>query len=209
MLQVDLNRHSDLSKAMAPGLVMEAKMELANDLEYHLRSKRLAPLFWAGDGGIFWIECITLSHFDAVISAGEMVFHVLKNVNDRYANRFPRGHQLQVRVSGHFCSILTVPDTKFWHGDELNFFVKNERQLSEPSMFSITAQLRDTLSQEARDKFPENRCVERDIGGKRIRVYFHQSYGSTTLLGRFAHKAGQDQVQTLRRRTSTRALANH
>ena len=81
MLQVDLNRHSELSKSMAPGLVMEAKMELASDLEHHLRFKRLAPLLWAGDGGIFWIECITLSHFDSVILAGEMVFHVLQNVN--------------------------------------------------------------------------------------------------------------------------------
>jgi hypothetical protein len=54
MLQVDLAQHSALSKAMAPGLVMAAKMELARQLEHHLLSRGLQCLAWAGDGGIFW-----------------------------------------------------------------------------------------------------------------------------------------------------------
>jgi hypothetical protein len=177
MLQMDLNKHSELSQVMAPGLLMEAKMELARDIEYHLRSKRLALLGWSGDGGIFWIECSRLPDFDAVVQAGELVFHVLRHVNGLYVGRFPEGRELSLRVSAHFGSILTVAEPRFWHGRDLNFFAKNERHLSEPGMFSITKQLRDTLSQEQRMKFPESRSIVKEIDSERTVIYFHEGYG--------------------------------
>lgn len=184
MLQVDLDRHSALSEAMAPGLVMEAKMQLARDLEHHLRSWRLGLISWAGDGGIFGIECRKMADFDAVVLGGELVFHVLNNVNAMYAKRFPSGRKLILRVSGHFGSILTVPEPRFWHGRELNFFAKHERELSSPGMFSITRQLRDTLSQEAREKFPDNRGITKTIGNELVAIYFHEGYGDFARLQR-------------------------
>jgi len=177
MLQVDLDHHSDLSNAMAPGLVMEAKMQLARDLEHHLLSKRLRCLNWAGDGGIFWIECVREGDFDAVVLAGEVVFRVLNSVSALYSDRFPEGQRMTLRVSGHFGSILTVPEPRFWHGRELNFFAKHERELSAPGMFAITRQLRETLSQEQRKKFPDNRCLVKTIAGEPVAIYFHESYG--------------------------------
>ena len=177
MLQVDLNLHSQLSNAMAPGLVMEAKMELANHLERHLLLQRLRCLAWAGDGGIFWIECLRESDFDAVVLAGESVFQVLGSVNALYADRFPERQRMTLRVSGHYGSILTVREPRFWHGKELNFFAKHERELSAPAMFAITKQLRDMLSQEQRMKFPEGRRLARQIVGETVYVYFHRGFG--------------------------------
>jgi hypothetical protein len=177
MLQVDLDHHSDLSNAMAPGLVMEAKMQLARDLEHHLLTKRVKCLTWAGDGGIFWIECVRENDFDAVALAGEVVFRVVNSVNALYADRFPAGQKMILRVSAHFGSVLTVPEPRFWHSRELNFFAKHERELSAPGMFGITKQLRDMLSQEQREKFPEAFRITKDIAGQAVPIYFHQSYG--------------------------------
>jgi hypothetical protein len=177
MLQVDLNRHSELSAAMAPGLLMEAKMKLATDLEHGLLSRRLRRLYWAGDGGIFRIECTREDDFDAVVLSGEHVFRVLSSVNGLYADRFPKGYSLKLRVSGHFGSILTVREPRFWHGKELNFFAKYERELSAPGMFAITRQLREMLSQDQRMKFPDSRMLAIGIAGETIDVYFHQRYG--------------------------------
>src|SRR5258708_29500250 len=75
-----------------------------------------------------------------------------------YADRFPEGLRMLLRVSRHFGSILTVREPRFWHLKELNFFAKHERALSVPGMFSITKQLRDMLSQAQREKFPDSRC---------------------------------------------------
>lgn len=177
LLQVDIHRHSELSEAVPPGLLMEAKMKLAKDLEHHLRSIRLAPFAWAGDGGVFWIECEKVGDFDAIILAGELVFRVLPSVNALYASRFPEGRSLSLRVSAHYGAILTTPDTRFWHGRDLNFFMKNERRLSEPGMFSITRQLRDMLSMEQRTKFPECRSIVKEMDSERTPIYFHNDYG--------------------------------
>lgn len=84
---------------------------------------------------------------------------------------------MTLRVSGHFGSILTVREPRFWHGKELNFFAKHERQLSAPDMFAITRQLREMLSQDQRIKFPQSRSLTRQIAGDGVCVYFHQGFG--------------------------------
>jgi hypothetical protein len=53
-------------------------------------------------------ECATESNFDAVVLGGEAVFRVLKSVSALYSDTFPSGQRMQLRVSGHFGSILTV-----------------------------------------------------------------------------------------------------
>jgi hypothetical protein len=156
LFQVDVSAHAHIAKSMSPGLMLEAKMQLGHQLEHLLWWQGLRCLNWAGDGGIFGIECRRPSDFDSVVLAGEISFRVVRDVNASYLNQLPRDCQMSLRVSGHFGSLFTVPDPRFWHGEDLNWFVKNERHLATPGMFSITKQLRDKLSQEQRLKFPDS-----------------------------------------------------
>jgi hypothetical protein len=179
MLQVDIFGHSELSKTMAPWALMEAKMALAKGLEHDLRERRFAMVDWAGDGGLFAIECKSVADFDTVVLGGEVAFCVLRDVNRRYSRSFPDGARFSLRVSAHLGSVLTVRDPRFWHGNELNFFVKHERDLSEPNKFSITLQLREMLSREQREKFPEGLAIQKTVAGRDIRLHFHQRVWSS------------------------------
>jgi hypothetical protein len=175
---MDLHKHSQFAEEMGPELVMEAKMAFADNLRDRLRSLKLAKLCWAGDGGVYWIEWIRIGDSDAVVRGGELVFEVLRDVNSLYARRFPDDRELAIRVSGHYGWILTVPDPGLWHSSDLNWFMKGERRLSEPGRFSITAELRNTLSQEQREKFPEHLRQQAEIDHTKVDLYFHKNYGA-------------------------------
>jgi hypothetical protein len=176
MLQVDVHGHSALAEMMAPDLIMEAKIDLACRLEKELGSRSFRSISWAGDGGVFSIQCGCPTDVDAAIEGGEAVFRVLRGLNARFRTRFPDGITLPLRVSAHFASVLTVADPRFWHSSEMNFFMKHERDLAVPGCFTITKDLRNNLTQCERLKFPEKLSLQKMVSDRPLELYFHEDY---------------------------------
>lgn len=177
LLHVDLVGHSRLARRMAPESMMEIKIALADELESRLKRAGLSICVWAGDGGVFCIECKSPSDVEALIKAGELVFSVLRDINRRYALVLPTRIRLALRVVGHVGQIWTVPQRHFWHGEELNLLMKYERALGQANRFAITEPLYKMLSNGCRDNFPDRCRVTKTTDRRRMTIHFHRKFG--------------------------------
>ncbi len=189
LLQADMAGHSRLARMMAPESIMEIKIALASDLIHQMERAGLGLFVWAGDGGVFCLEIRSPSDVNALIKAGELVFSVLRDINRRYACLLPAGQRLALRVSAHVGQIWTVPERRFWHGEDLNFAMKHERALGEANRFSITEPLRKMLSHACREIFPDRCRVTKKVDGRRMPIWFHRKFGTGIGAGKAPHAA--------------------
>ncbi len=166
---------------------MELKVFFAERLIESLRGQDFQTIAWAGDGGLFALDCHDVDDYDNLVNAADIVFETLGETLFRYSVFLPPDGTVAVRVSAHVGEIYVIDAPHFWHGEELNFFAKHERELSQSGMFSITEAVRKNLSHMKQREFPPERSALRIIDNRRVFLYFSTKHkpavtGSTAIM---------------------------
>ncbi|MDE2590912.1 MAG: hypothetical protein KGL95_14750 [Patescibacteria group bacterium] len=150
LLQVDLANHTKWfgdKKADKN----HAKKELAMLFTNELKDKyEFDKLFWAGDGGIFVRTSEAAKNSDTVIDVADTIYELFGKWKKKY--RKLETKLLNIRVSAHMFQIFTDSDPGFWTSEELNNFIKYERDMSEKG-FAVTKQIRDLLTASKQKRF--------------------------------------------------------
>src|SRR5438105_4542830 len=127
LVQLDLEGHSEwfdhvLNKLAAA----QAKVDLAEQLKKELAAKKFKPVFWAGDGGMFYRPADGLKNFDCAVEATRAIADIFSKWKKQTEDR----SVLRVRISAHKADgVLAHPDPSYWTSSDLNIFAKNEREI--------------------------------------------------------------------------------
>lgn len=150
LLQIDLANHTKWFGEKKPEKNL-VKKELAMDFTNELKNKyQFHRLFWAGDGGVFVRTSEATPNYDVVIDAADTIYALFekwKKKNNKLETKL-----LNIRVSAHISQIFADKDPGFWTSEDLNNFIKYERNISEKG-FAVTKQIRDLLSAEKQKRF--------------------------------------------------------
>jgi hypothetical protein len=150
LIQIDLANHT---KWFGEKKVEKnnAKKELAMFFTNELRNKYdFNRLFWAGDGGVFVRTSEATPNYDIVVDAADAVYQLFEKWRKKYSEL--ETNLLDVRVCAHVSPIFADKDPGFWTSEDLNNFIKYERNISEDG-FSITKQIRDLLTSSKQKRF--------------------------------------------------------
>jgi hypothetical protein len=150
LLQIDLANHT---KWFGEKKVEKnnAKKELAMIFTKELRNKyEFNRLFWAGDGGVFVRTSEATPNYDVVVDAADAVYELFEKWRKKYSEL--ETNLLDIRVCVHVSPIFADKDPGFWTSEDLNNFIKYERNISENG-FSITKQIRDLLTSPKQKRF--------------------------------------------------------
>ena len=173
-IQVDIEGHSRIFEFLPSKVAMELKENLAKGIEKELSKLGLRKVFWAGDGGLFAKPCRHVNDYNDLIYAADYIFRVLNKINKDYSE-YLKGieeERIRLRVSAHCCQVILHPSPEYWHSPDLNFFIKNERDIAFPDGFTISEDIYRHLDINLRRKFPTN--LSFSISGKRF--YVHSNY---------------------------------
>jgi hypothetical protein len=155
LIQIDVGGHSDWLAAEYARSYIEpwrSRRKLAKLLADSIVHYGYAPLFWAGDGGIFGSKLSPSGHPQNVCQAADAIFSVF--------SRWKEKKPVELRVSATSLELTIDRDPGSWCGRDLNEFLKYERHISLPNAFVITDQLRAALAQKgAISRFSKPRQV--------------------------------------------------
>lgn len=168
LLQIDLANHTkwfrekQVEKNTAKkNLAMLFEDELCNKYGFY-------RLFWAGDGGIFVKSSEASKNFDVVIDAADTIYQLFKKWKTQ--NKKLDTKTLNIRVSAHNCQIFADEDPGFWTSEELNNFIKYERDISQNG-FSITEKIRDKLTSSKQARFNSTREISNKDGNTVMKIF--------------------------------------
>ncbi len=161
LIQLDIEDHSGLvrifnEKSISIGRIMQLKADFANLIEGGLRDLKIKKIFWAGDGGLYANRCENSQDYDNIIYASDRIYIYLQVINFLYKKELKISNRnlLKIRVSAHLAGeVWGHPNPEYWHSHHINFFVKNERNLSFAGAFSITDSLYLGLSKNTKSRF--------------------------------------------------------
>lgn len=150
VLHIDLARHSDWVRNSSTDLaVARSRTEFAELLSAKLRARGFERAGWAGDGGFFAREYIEHRDANQICLAADAAFECFRSWR-------PSGSKLAIRVVGEYLpDAILDRDPAYWCSESLNVFLKYEREISRPSCFVITDDLRRAMdpSQECFSRF--------------------------------------------------------
>jgi len=153
LLQVDLANHTKWFGDKKPEK-NNAKKELAMLFTDELKNQYgFHRLFWAGDGGVFVRTSEATQNFDVVVKAADIIYELFEKWKRKFKSL--KTKLLDIRVSAHNSPIFVDRDPGFWTSEELNNFIKYERNISEEG-FVITKQIRDLLSASIQKRFTDH-----------------------------------------------------
>lgn len=146
LLQIDLQKHSSWLRDGSLPDKINAKKKLAENFELCIRRHGFAELFWAGDGGVYVAEME--SSADSVIRAAYKLFDVFCGWQLDYKDL--NCAKLKIRLSAHLAAVYVHPESKYWTGEDLNTFIKNERDIGVADFIAVTEKVLQQLTDKTR-----------------------------------------------------------
>jgi hypothetical protein len=140
LIQVDLQGHSRWVESIASWPdALAARLDFVKQLTEGLRPFQFLKSHWAGDGGLFVAPVVTSGSVkavkaDSVVEAANACSEVFRNWRAGSDDR----SQVGIRISLHQASIWTDDEPGNWFSDELNRFMKFERDLAMVGTVSMT-----------------------------------------------------------------------
>jgi hypothetical protein len=153
LLQVDLEGHSAwLRAARSKPEAVSERITLAKRLHASLAQFNFDLVSWKGDGGVYAAsEDAGAGNFDFSIAAAEAATQVFANW--RAENKESRS-VLRLRLSIHYAPKVYVhSDPGYWTSDDLNVFIKYEREIGVSGTIAITEGIFPDLSPEIQSRF--------------------------------------------------------
>jgi glycosyltransferase involved in cell wall biosynthesis len=140
--QVDLARHSswvaNATKNEAALGVAKTRAEFCDMLSAKLRYLGFDRVFWAGDGGLFARQYVIQSDANLVGEAARIAFEWFNEWTQLRKLRL----SLQLRATGTYIDDVIIDrETGNWFSQDLNAFLKYEREFSYRNAFVITNEL--------------------------------------------------------------------
>ena len=158
LLQVDLEGHSAwVERSTSKPDAVRARVELAERLRRKLADHKFELLSWKGDGGVYASRPETGQGdldfaVDAAFSVAEDFGTWRSLAGDRASLRF--------RISAHYAGDVYVhKDRGYWASDDLNVFIKYEREIGVSGTVAVTDVFHRNLSSAAQRKFAAFRSL--------------------------------------------------
>jgi hypothetical protein len=152
LMQVDLAGFSGwFVEAESRPAAALAVSRLADQVTTTLRVCGFGLLFWAGDGGVFTKDAVGLPNFDCGVDAARAAYSVFSS----WRKERPDRRQLELRVSLHSAyPVYTHVKHAYWFSEDINCFLKHEREIARPGVIAVTDQFRLNLSAAMTAVFP-------------------------------------------------------
>lgn len=183
LIQLDIEGHSNLvqlgrENSVNLGNLMDMKADFAILIEIGLFDLGIKKMCWVGDGGIFANVCDHEDHYNNLIRAADRIYNYLDIINKIYEEKIFSKipiDGIKIRVSAHVASNIWVhPNPEYWHSHEINFFAKNERNLSTSDAFVISQEVHDGLTDTPKKRFSEDQSFKY-IGNNHSKLYLDKN----------------------------------
>ena len=155
LLQVDISSHSKwVAESPSAPDTMATRCELAINISNELAKFNLERAFWAGDGGLYYAS--RENTVQNIVDAG---IHIIE-LFDLWRERF-KAQMLGIRAIAHRDDdIYTHEEAGYWFSQELNAFMKYERDLTNPNSFVVTDRVYSNLTGTAQSKLPYHKKIQ-------------------------------------------------
>lgn len=157
LLQCDLARHSPwFAICLREGRGREAtraKTNLAEAIRQKLVAMGFDRVFWRGDGGVYAAKQEGTSG-DKLVTGALAVRETFQTWQSEQEFGNLNLGQLAIRLSCHSCNVWIGQNPEYWTSDDLNLFVKHERDISHENTLAITESVFQDL-EEFRDRFAD------------------------------------------------------
>ena len=156
ILQVDIVGHSRWVKEIGWSEARDHKVELADAIEKVVTSDNVFhKMHWAGDGGVFVALAQDASDGSQRSQPGRWIKAATDSLTTfkLWSEAHPRRNRLALRVSLHKAQVFVHSDPALWHSEDLNVFLKKERDIAIPGFIVITDEIFKALSTEDRNKW--------------------------------------------------------
>jgi hypothetical protein len=154
-LQVDLEGHSAwMANAKSIPTVVRDRAAFAKALRALLAKRRFALLSWKGDGGVYHLEYKKTNDFTAAVEAAVAAaeeFHRWRGAREDRS-------KLRLRASLHHAAMVYIhEDEGYWASDDLNVFLKYEREIGVSGTVAVTQAIFPHLLEPLQNAFAYSR----------------------------------------------------
>lgn len=148
LVQFDLGSHSLwVANQEYRQNVARDRCEFAETLRSRIKGafEEFDRLYWLGDGGVFACRLKKNNDLDDAVKAVDIAFDWFK-IFQSYAEG---AEKLSFRATATVVDVLIYPEASHWFSEELNEFLKYERELALTNAFVITDKFHKDLTQPA------------------------------------------------------------
>lgn len=157
-LQFDIQGHSKISESVEDSTMQKIKnrlREMGGRIAYWHDGWELK---FAGDGATYVFYTEQGSASDQIVKAGLHILHELPFFNDMLRIDELFHQSLILRLSCHRGEATFHSDPGLMHGDDMNKFLKHEREIGLPNSIAITAAVYDNLaSKNLKERFEKHK----------------------------------------------------
>jgi len=172
MIQLDIKNHSSWRGANANKI--KTKSNLKNVVSNICSIYDLREFSWNGDGGVFYIPIIDQEKdYNLVVQCSIHLFNEIILFNKlEWQNRLK--DPVFLRICCDVVYFSYSGDLSTIHSDDLNFFMKNERKISDINSITITDKLYEQLTHKS---FMENfEELDEEIDGINEKLFRYREY---------------------------------
>lgn len=181
LLQIDLEGSSTygIRTKNLPDFA-EEKYRLAEKVKSVVFNYGFELISWKGDGGVYAADATDVENWDFSVDAADAVATAF----DEWRDEEKRRSVLRLRISIHHASRMMVhKESGYWTSDDLNIFMKYEREISVSGTIAVTDSVYQMLQNaQVRDRFVWQR--DRSWGKGLIKQIHHAPIDSEATLNR-------------------------
>ena len=172
MIQLDIKNHSDWKGADSSK--RKTKSNLKNVLSNICAIYDFKVFSWNGDGGVFYIPIKDQEKdYDLIVQCS---MHILNEIN--LFNKLEWQNRLKdpiyVRICCDIVCFTYTEDLSTIHSEQLNFFIKNERKMSEIKSITVTNKLYEQLTD--RSFIEQFEVLDEEIEGINENLFRYRDY---------------------------------
>ena len=186
-IQVDLQGHSRWIEAIDSWpTAIQIRKDFVRRLSDALKKFRFIQSHWAGDGGLFVAPAVATNTHKAVPAEDVLkAAYAAKNTFDKWRAKRPDCSRLGFRIGLHRTSIFIDNDPGNWFSNELNLFMKFERDLTTAGAISMTDEVYRRLRENAQHGWDPT--IVKLGGAIYWKVYFNEPQKKMLNSTTFAH----------------------
>ncbi len=171
VIHIDIAGHSKIN--IPPRDLQKARKYLQKYVSALVNVQKKSEVSWAGDGGWCAIQIDEGTDFVIAVDAAVDILNMMHRINELLIRESIIQDPLNVRICVHTMNVEMDESIDHIYADELNTFLKNERELSIPNNLVISREIYKELKPNFQQSFYEWAFSEK-LGSK-LYCYKHKT----------------------------------